>query len=158
MNKTKGLIILFFSSILMICGCANEPEQKTVEKLCLTNIDKKTAMEKSEKALSAMNFVIEKLDVEQGYISTRPIAGGQWFEFWKSDNAGGYNTAESNIQSIRRTAELNFSEENNEVCVGSSVLTQRLYMPPRENVNETKVHSMFTRSGESMQTLTLNKD
>jgi len=157
MNKTKNLIMLVCGSILLICGCV-EDQRETVEKLCLTNIDKKTAMEKSGKALSGLNFVIEKFDVEQGYISTRPIAGGQWFEFWKSDNAGGFNAAEANIHSIRRTAELNFSGENNNICIDCNVLTQRLHMPPREDVDETKAYGMFTKSGESRQTLRLNKD
>ena len=157
MNKTKSLVILVCGSVLMVCGCGKQQTQP-VEKLCLTNLDKKTAMEKSGKALSGMNFTIEKFDVEQGYISTRPIAGAQWFEFWKSDNAGSYNASESNIQSIRRTAELNFSGENNNICIDCNVLTQRLYMPPRENTAETKAYDMFTKSGESRQTLTLNKD
>lgn len=157
MNRTKSLIILICGLILMVCGCGKQ-QMQPAEKLCLTNIDKKTAMEKSEKALSGMSFVIDKLDIEQGYISTRPIAGAQSFEFWKSDNAGRFNTSEANIHSIRRTAELNFSEENNNICIDCNVLTQRLYMPPRENTAETRAYDMFTKSGESRQTLTLNKD
>jgi len=157
MTKTKSLMILICSSIMLICGCV-EDQRESVEKLCLSGIDKKSAMEESEKALSGMNFVIEKLDVEQSYISTRAITGGQWFELWKNDNAGGFNAAEANIHSIRRIAELNFSEENNNVCIDCNVLTQRLYLPPREDVDETKASSMFSKSGESKQTLTLNKD
>ena len=157
MNKTKSLMILVCSSIMMICGCGKQQTQPA-ENLCLINIDKKTAMEKSEKALSGMNFVIEKFDVEQGYISTLPIAGGQWFELWKNDNAGGFNASESNIHSIRRTAELNFTEENNGVCIDCNVLTQRLYIPPREDMDEKKISGMYTKSSQAHQTLTLNKE
>ncbi len=113
-------------------------------------------MQAAEDCLGDMYFAIEKADVEQGLIRTRPLTGGQFFEFWRNDNVGSFNAAEANIQSIRRTAELTINEQAGKLCINCEVNVQRLNMPQRQIASSSQAYRMFTKSRESMQRLELD--
>ena len=115
-------------------------------------------MQAAEECLSKMHFAIDKADTEQGYIRTRPLTGAQWFEFWRSDNVGTCNTAEANIQDIRRTVELNIGPSGEQLCICCVVTVQRLSLPERKIISSARPYGMFTKSGESMQQLKLSEE
>lgn len=87
---------------------------------------RRAAFEACEAVLRDLNFSIDKEDVNAGVIITRPLAGGQFFEFWRKDNVGAYEAAEANLQSIRRRAELKVGEDAGRLCVGCKVKVERL--------------------------------
>jgi len=100
-------------------------------------------MSVSEDVLSRMGFTVEKADAGKGYIRTRPLRGGQFFEFWRKDNASARLLAESSIHSIQRTVELNITEGDNGVQVECDVAVAA---------------NMFTASSTSLQRLTINPE
>ena len=158
MKKDKGRYFAIAMGLLLLIGCSSEKQISPSEPVCLRLADKSRIMEITEDVLTSMNFVVEKYDVETGFVSTRPLRAGQMFEFWRSDNADGADWAEANLHSIRRTAQLNLSEEGGEVCTTCKVGIQRLSLPEREITGMSWLAGMFTDSGQTQQRLTLNPE
>ncbi len=158
MKSVKRVLFMLWGAFFAICGCAEEQRTGEIERFCQRGIDKAGAMRAAEDVLGQMHFGIEKSDVESGYIRSRPLAGGQFFEFWRSDNVGGFNAAEANLQSIRRTVELEISEEGGQLCVECSANVQRLRLPEREVDSSTKAYAMFSDSKRTMQRLEISPE
>jgi hypothetical protein len=148
----------------MSLGCASpKPVSDTPLTLCPEGVTREQAAEAAYDVLSAMHFTFEKLDFEQGVITTRPLRGAQFFEFWRSDNIGAYNTAEANIQSIRRTVEVRVkaSERGSAeaaadpctYCLECTVQTQRLALPGNPVASVSQAYRIHTRSESPVQAL-----
>ena len=105
-----------------------------------------------------MHFRINKSDSEQGLIRTRPLAGAQFFEFWRKDNVGAFNRAEANLHSIRRTVEVDVSQEEGRLCVGCNVSVQRLNLPERLLHGRGQSYDMLSVSSSSVQKLKLDAE
>lgn len=104
--------------------------------------------------LADMHFAIEKLDAEHGVIKTRPLRAGQFFELWQCDNAGGYNIAEANVQSIRRIVELRIESEATDASgphIECNAVVQRLALPSNEVAGVSQAYLMHTRSQSTLQ-------
>jgi len=138
--------------------------------------DKLEAMEIAEEVLAKMRFTIEKADADpatpgidtrrwRGFIRTRPLAGAQFFEFWRSDNVGADNWLESNLHSIRRVVELNMSEQDegppqsgNRLCINCDVQKYRLSLPEHQVSSSARAYEMFSESSPALQNLRLNPE
>jgi len=108
----------------------------------------------AEEVLTRMHFAIEKLDVEQGIIKTRPLRGAQVFEFWRSDNASPYGCEEANLQSVRRSVELRVKTEDGGDArprVECAVSVQRLSLPENEIAGTSEAYRIHSRSLPTLQ-------
>ena len=157
MKKMKILLFSSYVTVLFLAGCATE-RFEAAEQICFPLSDKAYVMEATEDVLARMNFSIEKADLKQGLIRTRPLRAAQSFEFWRRDNTGQFNTAEANLHTIRRTAELRLSESESQTCVVCDAQVQRMSLPPREVASVTQLPKMFTKSKSSMQRLRLQPE
>jgi hypothetical protein len=150
------LVLLMLSAVVLLQGCAQKynvaPESK-----CLSGIDLDTAMKASELALVRMNFVIDKADANLAIMTTRPMSGAQFFELWRKDNVGGYNTALASLHSIQRTVELGFAGKQGEICIVCKVKVERLSIPEKDIDSAGRVYSMFSRSRDTRQNLAINE-
>jgi len=142
---------------LLLAGCAKQQKYEVTEQIRLDNIEKLHAMQIAEDVLAKMHFTIEKSDAETGFIRTRPLPGAQFFEFWRSDNVGPFNSSEANLHSIRRIAELNISQDGEKLYIDCNVKTQRLNLPERQITSSARAYEMFSESSPTMQKLRLNK-
>jgi hypothetical protein len=144
-------------ALTAIAGCCSKQCPKTPNYICAQGVDKQAVMNASQDVLEDMHFTIEKADTDAGYISTRPLAGAQFFEFWRSDTVGCYNFTEANLYSVTRTAEINITPKDGTFCVECKVDTRRLSMPSREISSATELPGLFTRSNSGLQKLQLSK-
>ncbi len=161
MNKDKWVYLAIpITSVLLagLAGCGSENQIVDSEPVCLRTADKSRIMEIAEDVLTSMNFVIEKYDVETGFVKTKPLRGGQIFEFWRRDNAGPAAAAEANLHSIRRSAELRVSESDGQVCTTCQVQIERLSLPEKEITGMSWLAGMFTDSSRARQKLTLRSE
>ncbi len=158
MKNIRTLLFTACAVFWLICGCAKEQQFTAVEQICLADKGKAEAMRAAEEVLGEMRFSIEKSNVESGYIRSRPLVGGQFFEFWGSDIVGALNAAEANLHSIRRIVELDIRQEGEELCIGCDVNVQRLKLPERYVGSSSKAYAMFSKSNQSMQRLELNAE
>lgn len=130
-------IFALLACSLGIAGCA---QQRSAAQCNLT--DKPPAasepkmlevMQAAEDVLTDMHFVIEKADADTGLIRTKPLPGAQFFELWRKDTMGPFNSLEANLHSIRRIVELHVNNIPNEngtkVRARCYVKVQRLSLP-----------------------------
>lgn len=107
---TKTALWVLVAAGLSLPGCGG-PNAAPARIVCGAGVTRTEVVQAAGDVLTRMHFAIEKLDAEQGIVRTRPLRGGQFFELWRSDNAGAYNWAEANLQSVRRVVELRVIEE-----------------------------------------------
>ncbi|MDD5064442.1 MAG: hypothetical protein PHQ35_06765 [Phycisphaerae bacterium] len=141
---------------LFAAGCAKPYKGVTVEKICPAGIDKQQAMQIAEDVLAKMYFTVAKSDANLGVIKTRPLAGAQFFEFWRKDNVGSFDSAEANLHTIRRIAEINVKHQDTLLCLSCNVNVQRLNMPEQEFRSSSRVYEMFSQSSSTQQTFVMN--
>ena len=157
MNEIRILLLLALSALTFFTGCSTGPFQAK-EQICAPGYDKSYALETAENVLSKMNFTIAKSDIEQGIIQSHPLRAAQSFEFWRKDNIGQFNTAEANLHTIRRTAQLTASEKGQQICMVCNVRVQRMSLPEKPIISQSQTSAMFTKSGASQQRLKLNPE
>jgi hypothetical protein len=143
---------------LMLIGCAETQHYEAVEQICTEDIDKVQAMQIAEDVLAKMHFTIEKADAESGFIRTRPLPGAQFFEFWRSDNVGAFNSLEANLHSIRRIAVLNIKQQDEGLSIGCDVKVYRLSLPEHPVSSSARAYEMFSESSSSLQRIRLNPE
>ncbi len=152
--------VICWTLVTLICllsGCAQKQVKKP-EPVCLAGTDMNSAMERVEMVLLRMKFIVVKSDPTIGYMRTKPLPGGQFFEIWRKDNRDGYSSAMANLHSIQRTAELNFMQRNDLLCIDCNVTIERLSIPEKEIDSSARAYTMFSKSKETTQNLTLNKE
>ncbi len=130
--------------LFLLVGCAGNRQFEAVEQVCVGGLEKPQVMEAAEKVLSRINFKIAKRDDKEGVIITRPLQGGQFFEFWRKDNVGGFNSAEANLHSIRRTAQLSMNKEQGRLCVNCDVFTERLSLFEESETDKALAYDKFS--------------
>jgi len=157
MNFSKSLLLLC-SGFLLFGGCAAKQQSETAGQLCIGRRQTADAIKAAEEVLADMHFAIDKADVNQGYIKTRPLRGAQAFEFWRSDNIGSFNSAEANLHTVRRTVEINLSRDTGRLCINCNVQTERLNLPWRDVTSSGRIYQTFSQSTASLQRLRLSPE
>ena len=158
MNRFKTLSFAACAVLWIFGGCGKQQQFETVEQICVGDLNKAEVMRMAEDVLGEMHFSVAKSDSEQGLIRTRPLAGAQFFEFWRKDNVGAFNRAEANLHSIRRTVEVDVSQEEGRLCVGCNVSVQRLNLPERLLRGRGQSYDMLSVSGPDLQKLKLDEE
>jgi hypothetical protein len=144
----------------MWTGCAEQQKytSEELEPLLIKNIDKSQVMEIAEDVLVKMHFTIKKVNEENGYISTNPLSGAKFFEFWRSDNIGSENTLASNLHSIRRIVELNINKRGKSLHVDCDVQVYRLSIPQRDIRSSAHAYDLFSTSGSASQKMLITPE
>ena len=155
MNIRKYIFAVAMAAVL--AGCSSQ-QVAAPGPLSVAGANKTRVMSVAEDVLTRMRFTVEKADTEKGYIRTRPLRGGQLFEFWRKDNASAAQLAEANLHSIQRTVELNITESDAGVQVKCDVGVRRLSLPENDHVSRSRAARMFTASSTSLQRLTVNPE
>jgi hypothetical protein len=158
MNRIPVRLIAGIVAAVMLGGCCAKQCEKPIDKICTQGIDRQAAMAAAQRTLEDVHFVIEKADPNAGYIRTRPLAAGQFFELWRSDTVGSENFAEANLHSVTRVAEIDVNGPDGEVCIACKVATRRLSMPQREVSNATELPGVFGKSSGGLQTIKLDNE
>jgi hypothetical protein len=158
MNKLKSSLLSACAALSLLAGCAEPYRNETVEQICPVGLNKQQAMKIAEDVLGEMHFSIAKSDANLGIIKTRPLSGAQFFEFWRKDNVGSFNSTEANLHSIRRIAEININQQDSHLCIRCNVNVQRLHLPERELHSRARPYDMFSRSSPTRQRLKINPD
>ena len=142
--KTTKMLSVAMVLFVLLAGCAQPEQFEPVDKVCAAGIDKAKAMQTVEAVLVKMHFKIDKVDVEQGFIRTHGLTGAQFFEFWRKDNAGEFNRAEANLHNIRRTVQVDITQQGADVCLGCVVKTQRLSLSEVVEDDQVNITDRFT--------------
>jgi hypothetical protein len=159
--KIASCVVL--TGTLLAAGCGRQTVSPEPALLVYTGpAPKAIVVQAAQEVLSRLEFPIEKLDVEQGIIRTRPWRGAQFFEFWRRDNASVYDVAEANLQTIRRTVELRVAREGPEPKpedanapgpwrITCDVSVQRLSLPENQIPSISQTYRMHSQSTATAQ-------
>jgi len=146
MDRFKVLSFTVLAGLAFLSGCGTEYSGKKVEEIRISGGGKAEAMVAAEIVLGRMGFKVSKSDFESGYITTRPLRTGQFFEFWRSDAVGSFNSAESNLHCIRRTVEIKITEEAEQLSVGCDVAVARLSLSEAPLEKRSEAYEKFPQS------------
>ncbi|MCJ7693733.1 MAG: hypothetical protein MUO22_10030 [Sedimentisphaerales bacterium] len=146
MDRFKVLLFTVLASLVLLSGCGAEYSGKKVEQLRISGGGKAEAMVAAEMVLGKMGFAISKSDFESGYITTRPLRTGQFFEFWRSDAVGEFNSAESNLHCIRRTVVIDVTKEAEQLYVDCDVSVERLSLSEAPLGSRSEAYDKFPQS------------
>jgi hypothetical protein len=104
----------------MIAGCARVPEMRVANPMALTDSDPATVEQVARRILTEMRFEIIYPSAKPGLVTTGPLTGDSWFEFWRDDTVGSHEVAESSIHTVRRSVSLQVTPRGQ----GSEVLVR----------------------------------
>ena len=162
MKKNGNLCVLVLAALVLLTSCASEdqiPEAIPTQPVCQQGGPKELIMQVAEDTLRKMQFVIEKNDLQAGLIRTKRLRGGQFFEPWRTDNAGVSAKAESNMHSISRTVQIDVYQGSDSLwCIKCTSHTHRLSIPQVEVYGFSRASKTFTDSDTALQTLRLEAD
>ena len=154
-NMSKFRYTLSLTALLFFAGCQAE-SFTAKESLCRQDIQRYELMALAEDILADMYFDIDKADIKHGILRTKPLPGAQFFEIWRSDNVGQYNSDLANLHSIVRTAELRFSTNNQQLCLDCNVHIHRLSLPEKEAYNPARIYRIFFDGTGALEQLELS--
>ncbi len=158
MNKVKLLPVLGFVVVSLLAGCAKNERFQAIERVCIPGVGRRTAFETAQQVLGEMQFRIDKADAFAGYIKTKPLGAAQLFELWRSDNVGGSNNLEANLHSLRRVAELQMNQTDNQFCINCQVKTYRLSLPESGHRSISLAYKTFSKSLTSLEKFQLSDE
>ncbi|MDH7598875.1 MAG: hypothetical protein QHH07_04450 [Sedimentisphaerales bacterium] len=98
--STRSAVYHLFS-LMLLGGCAGPGTQP--EPVVVSSVTPAQAFKTSLAVLAGMHFAIDKIDTDTGAIRTKPLAGGQFFEFWREDNCALIDHLRANLQTVSRT-------------------------------------------------------
>ncbi len=148
----KVLLWITALSVGFLAGCGGA-KKAAAAPAALTASDVTAAMTAAQKTLSAMQFVMDKYDIEAGYLRTRPQRAGQFFEPWRQDNASVQAFGQANIDTLRRTVEVFAEPQGQTVQWRCVVSVERLSLPAAPIRGMSKMAAMYTDSTQMLQTL-----
>jgi hypothetical protein len=150
--KVRTYRTTILAAAMFLAGCtAGGPREGTARDCSIT--DQAAAMKASQDVLVGMGFRIDKYDIDAGFIRTIPLAGAQFFEFWRGDNADGWDAAEANLHSIQRVVEMTFTQSQGKVCMVCQAKVKRLSLPERRVIDTSSAYAMFTQSSSRLMTM-----
>ncbi|MCF7974702.1 MAG: hypothetical protein K9N55_12870 [Phycisphaerae bacterium] len=152
--------VLFFCVLMSITGCEEQAyytDAQGSQALTFPNTNRIEAMQAAEHILGQMHFTISELDTATGTLTTNPLPGAQFFEFWRKDAASSTSLVESSLHTIRRSVTLEFSEQDTSTVARCLVLTERLNVPNRDVTGHSRANSVLTETSSSIPTMRLDQ-
>ena len=107
-------IFCFLTFAAAMCGCGGHagpvisagprtPAERNFDAVWRASLD----------VLGEYNFEIDRRNKRAGVITTLPMTGRHWFEFWRKDAAAGNNLAEGTVQTVYRAATVSIRPSSN---------------------------------------------
>jgi hypothetical protein len=102
-------------------------------------------------------FTVAVQDRREGMITTSPLVGKQWFEFWRKDAATPADAMESSIQTIYKSVTVTIRPEANEpdrYVAAVKVDLARSDKPAMVVTDTSEAYGLFTMTGTRSRWLT----
>jgi len=76
MIKYRVLCLMSLALLMILSGCSRSGEITVSEPICLSAMSKAKVMQVAEEVLTSMQFVIDKYDVDAGFLKTMTAMAG----------------------------------------------------------------------------------
>jgi hypothetical protein len=125
-----GLWLLMPAALLAAAaGCSRGIEVRFPNPMPMSSVDVATGERAARGVLRDMRFDIVYPPAKPGLVETEPMTGSSWFEFWREDTIGSYQTAESSLHTIRRRVTVAVTPASKGSQVSVKVEKQRMSAP-----------------------------
>jgi hypothetical protein len=156
-RSAKISVLLALLGATLPIGCAERRvHTETAQSIALPGVTADEAMDAAERTLRQMQFNIEKADVDAGVLTTLPLTAGQFFEFWRSDNIDAATAMEANLQTLRRSVQVDFLQTDGQVRIHCTIRVQRLSLPDVEVASVSQAYQIHSRSTPTTQRIDLH--
>lgn len=153
----KLSLFLALLGAVLAAGCASRQlRSEPAQVLTIPDVTTDQVMDAAETTLRRMQFVVEKADAQAGVVRTLPLTGGQFFEFWRSDNVGAASALEANLHTLRRSVRVDLFEADGQVRVQCSTRVQRLSLPENEVASVSQTYRIHSKSKSATQRIDLH--
>lgn len=152
--------MLWLCALMGMAGCAGQTyysDPNLSQTATFPHTDVVGSMYAAEKVLGQMHFTISQMDTSKGILTTNPLSGAQFFEFWRKDAANANSLTESSLHTMRRSVILEFSEQGTDTSAQCRVLTERLSVPNRQIAGHSRAYGLLTESSPTMPTMRLSQ-
>jgi hypothetical protein len=127
MTQRIGLAILL--ATVFAAGCTGAATVRHDNPEVLANAAPDVVKKAATLVLMDLRFTLDYPQMNPDRVTTEPLTGDSWFEFWRGDTIGNYQRAESSLATIRRTATVFVTPVNGGSRVLVKVAKQRLSAP-----------------------------
>jgi len=100
--------------------------------------------------LRRYHLTVDRQDRRDGLITTHPLVGRQWFEFWRPDAASYTDMAEGSLQTIHRRAKISIAPTSSGAITYRASVEVEVSRSDKEELQITstsEAYSLFTTSG-----------
>ena len=126
----RGLWLLVPAALLAVAaGCTRAPGVRFPNPMPLSSVDVAAVENAARGILRDMRFDLVYPPGKAGLVETEPMTGASWFEFWREDTVGRYQTAESSLHTIRRRVTVTAAPASQGSQVAVKVEKQRMSSP-----------------------------
>lgn len=154
----RKMVSLLALAAVCLAGCGGSAKKAAAAPAVVTGSDANSLLAAAQETLERMYFTMDKYDVEAGYLCTRPLRAGQFFEPWRKDNASGLAFGQANLDSLRRTVEVFVEPQGGVMGLRCAVTVEKLSLPPRPVRGTASLAGMYTDSSLRKQSLAMEKD
>lgn len=156
-GPAKLSLFLALLGAVLVAGCARQQlRSEPAQAVAIADVTTDQAIEAAETTLRRMHFVVDKADAKAGVVRTLPLTGGQFFEFWRSDNVGAASTLEANLQTLRRSVRVDLFEADGQVHIQCTTRVQRLSLPENEVASVSQTYRIHSKSKSATQRIDLH--
>ena len=142
--RTLVTISILLCAVLALTGCAQHtapvgpPAQLTTEQ---RNFE--STWQGALEVLRTYYFTIDRQDRRAGVITTLPMTGRHWFEFWRHDAATGFDLAEGTVQTIYRQAKVTIRPVASNATTYTAKVEIDVYRSDKPNLQVTSTSDAY---------------
>lgn len=149
--------ILQLSLFVVIClgsgvGCQAPAPIEGPTRAVLAVSDRDAFLDGVLTTMREMDIAPRSIDREAGVAISQPTTSAQWFEFWRTDAPGGYQLAESSLQTVQRVVTVTVAAPGAD---GTPVTVQvdkyRLNTPPRQVTSASSALGIYSASTPTVE-------
>jgi hypothetical protein len=116
--RVSGVTGLAASLLWLVTGCQAPAPPTGPTEMTLHVADYEAFFDASLSTLRLYDFPPDRVDRVRGLIVSHPTTSGQWFEWWRVDSRGGYQTLESSLHTMRRIVTVNIEPAGAQATTG----------------------------------------
>lgn len=151
MKNKLPIAIWALLSLLWLGGCAGpQPPQWRNEAIAVDQASFDQVWDACVDSLKDKGMVIDRQDRRFGIITTKPMVGKQFFEFWRNDAANSDDPMLSSMHTIRRTVNVRVTSQGpTRYQVAVEAQAQRASLPGGEVDSVVEAFELLDRQGVS---------
>jgi len=139
MRWAVGLLVLLAA---VAAGCTTPSAARFSNPMILTDAAPSQVEVAAERIVTELRFEIERPPTAPGRITTLPLTGASWFEFWRQDTQGAFQSVEASAHTVRRMVTVQVMPKDKGCQVLVKVDKQRLSAP---NVMPDNIAEAFSK-------------